>query len=1236
MMRNKLLFISILLFWGFVNQAFSQKEYYGNEANKILNGCDIVRTHSYSEIPSYMRFRPEYQLPVDKLNDLLYQKLMISPLLSYAKVSEIIDNRDELHVRYVQTYQNMPIRDAVFIVHIKNNKITSINGTLLKKFNALNSSILSEEQALQSALTYVNAQRYKWQMKEEEALLKKETNNSEASYYPKGKLEYLRKPQSDNYVLAYKFDIYADKPLKRADIYVDAENAEIIFENNKIYHIDTLGTAVTKFSGVQPITTDYTGSVFRLRETGRGQGVETYNMLTSTNYGNAVDFTDSDNYWNNVNSQKDEIATDAHWGAEKTWDYYWYKFERNSIDNLGFKLKSYVHYDVNYANAFWDGQRMTYGDGNSSMQPLVALDICAHEITHGLTSFTANLDYSYESGALNEAFSDIFGTAIEFYAKPQAANWLIGENIGNYIRSMSNPNAKSQPDTYLGTYWYSGPNDNGGVHTNSGVLNYWFYLLYAGGAGTNDNNQTFNVSGIGIDSAEKIAYRMLTVYLTNSSNYSDARFYGIISATDLFGSCSQAVNSTTNAFYAVGLGNSYVPGVQSNFTADFTTFCQLPATVTFTNQSNNGASYLWDFGDGTYSTDLNPVHVYQNFGNFNVKLIANGGLCGIDSLTKTQYISVDPQNPCLQIMPANGNAVSAACSGTLLDNGGSSNYLPNSNSYMLISPLGASSVTLTFSQFNLESGYDYLYIYNGNSTSSPLIGQYSGTNLPNGGTIVANSGSVLLYLSTDSGVENSGFVINWQCSYPNLAPIANFSVSDTISCTGKIKFTDLSLYGASSWLWDFGDGNTSNQQHPIHNYTSNGVYSVKLVCTNIIGSDSVIKSNIININKPLDPVKPNDVESCGASSFTLTASGNGKIKWFDSPTSTFPIDTGTTFITPVYQSSTTIYVESQEDGPDIFGGKPNNSGGGGYFNNTNIHYLVFDCTQATFLKSVKVYAASAGNRTITLRTSSGSVLASKTVNIPSGESRVDLNFYIPVMNNLQLEGPANPNLYRNNAGTNYPYIIGNSIKIKSSSATQNPTGYYYYFYDWQIEGEKCVSNRLPVNIYINYYKPVPSFTYYFNNLTVTFNNNTANGGINYLWDFGDGTTSMDKNPVHNYQNFGSYVVKLISYNACGADSVSETVNVVQGIEPIRNLDNKIIVYPNPADNIISIKFDYDKSVFAKLKFTDILGREVEQKDLHINSESNTYQFDISRFSKGIYFVNINVDNINFTSKFVKK
>jgi Zn-dependent metalloprotease len=379
-----------------------------------------------------------------------------------------------------------------------------------------------------------------------------------------------------------------------------------------------------------------------MRETGRGDGIQTWDMNQGTNYGSAVDFTNATNVWNNVNANQDEVAGDAHWGTEVTYDYFWLEHNRNSIDDNGFALYSYVHYDANYGNAFWDGQRMTYGDGDGSTTAFTALDITAHEITHGLTTFTANLEYANESGALSEGFSDIFGTCAEFYGKPSTANWTCGEDIGTIIRSLINPNSSGNPDTYLGTNWDPGMQ----VHQNSTICSHWFYRLSEGGSGTNDNGDAFNVSGIGKVDASKIAFLTLTGYLTTNSDYADARFYSIIAASDIFTGCSPEVESTTNAWYAVGVGNSYVPTVVPDFSADYTTVCSAPLTVQFSNATVNANTYKWSFGDGGTSTLANPSHTYASPGNYSVKIVGDGGSCGKDSLTRINYISINASSHC--------------------------------------------------------------------------------------------------------------------------------------------------------------------------------------------------------------------------------------------------------------------------------------------------------------------------------------------------------------------------------------------------------------------------------------------------------------------------------------------------------------------------------------------------------------------------------------------------------------
>lgn len=471
------------------------------------------------------------------------------------------------HHRLQQLHNNIPVEHAVYIAHVKSGKLLSQNGKWIKDFpsDLPARPALAENAALAYALQYMGAKSYKWEDPAEEAFIKNEQNDPRATFKPKGELVYYSGQEEldgPTLKLAYKFDIYAADPVGRKIIYVDAQNGAILGYNDLIHEADATGSAVTAYSGTKTITTDKVSTTsYRLRETGRGNGIQTFNLQKKTTYTLAVDFTDADNTWNNVNTNKDQYATDAHWGAEQTYDFYKNNFGRNSIDNNGFALKSYVHYSNNYFNAFWDGSRMTYGDGSSTdgFKPLTAIDVCGHEITHGLTSKTSNLNYSGESGAMNEGFSDIFGTAIEKFARPTQNDWLIGGDF-YVIRNMSNPNQYSDPDTYNGSYWYTGTGDNGGVHTNSGVLNFWFYLLTTGGSGTNDKGFAYSVTGLGITKAQAIAYRTLTYYLVSTSNYAAARTASIKAARDLYGGTADSVQ-VKNAWNAVGVGGGTAPAL---------------------------------------------------------------------------------------------------------------------------------------------------------------------------------------------------------------------------------------------------------------------------------------------------------------------------------------------------------------------------------------------------------------------------------------------------------------------------------------------------------------------------------------------------------------------------------------------------------------------------------------------------------------------------------------------------
>ncbi len=1062
--------IIVFVLIAFVCLQFSSAQIYqGRDAEKYISGSQMVRFSDNNENPTYVSLNSSSQPNFFELNAWLSKSFNTGNDFGYNLISKESDGLGYDHYRYQQTYKNIPIREAIFLIHVRYGKIESFNGTIFSSPSVANSNVLQADEARNKAIASIPAETYMWQIPSNEKWIQDYKGKADATYYPSAESQIIYNAKDRSFRYAYKFDIYASKPLSRQDVYVDAQTGKVLLALNTLFTANSHGTAVTKYSGNQPITTDSLSTTsYRLRETGRGLGIQTYNCQATTNYTN-TDFTDADNYWNNNNTAMDNAAGDAHWGAEMTYDYYWIKHARNGIDGSGFALLSYVHYDVAYDNAFWDGTRMTYGDGSNS-DPFTALDICGHEITHGLDSYTANLDYAAEPGALNEGFSDIFGTAIEFYAKPSQANWTCGENIGFVIRDLANPNATQNPDTYLGTNWDLAQE----VHQNSTVISHWFYLVSQGGSGTNDIGNAYNVTGIGITKASDVAFRMLTVYLTSTSDYNDTRFYSIVAATDLYGGCTPEVQCVTNAMYAVGLGSVYVPSVSIDFSASNTHTCSAPNLVQFTNLSTNATSYTWTFGDGGTSTLANPSHSYTTTGNFNVKLKGVSSGCGSDSLTKTAFVSISSSNSNTASVPTTGTGQSlTCCTGTLYDSGGTGDYSNTTDGKVTIAPAGASGVTLTFSSFNFESGYDYLYVYDGPTTASTLIGQYDGTTLPNGGVIQSSGGSITLRQTSDQGVTASGFQLTWQCSLPTAPPQTNFYASELSTCSGVVHFHDITVNGPSTWLWKFGDGGTSTQQNPVHAYQANGVYTVRLKTTNGFGTDSSVKTSYVTVaNLPTLPTVTPD-SGCNPHSLTLSANaGSGQLDWYDAVTDGTLLHTGSTYTTPILTTTTTYYVENKMTTTSQYVGKLDNTGAGGNYNNaSNVHYEIFNCYSPVTLISVGVYAQGAADRTIVLRDSSLTVLQSLTVTIPDGASRVTLNFPIPVGYSYQLACTGTPNLFRNNSNSGvYPYLLPGFIKITESSASKPPynsNGNYYYFYNWEVKQPECSSPRVPVVATIN-------------------------------------------------------------------------------------------------------------------------------------------------------------------------
>ena len=324
------------------------------------------------------------------------------------------------------------------------------------------------------------------------------------------------------------------------------------------------GTGESMYSGSVSVGTTASGSTFDLIDSVRG-GHKTYNLNHGTT-GTGTLFNDADDKWGDGTPGNVQTAgVDAAYGAAMTWDFYKTTFGRNGIANDGKAAYSRVHYGNAYVNAFWSDSCfcMTYGDGTGDAKPLTSLDVAGHEMSHGLTSRTANLAYRGESGGLNEATSDIFGTAVEWYAAntSDAGDYLIGEKIdihgnGTPLRYMDKPSK----DGSSADYW-STSLKRLNVHYSSGPANHFFYLLSEGSGaktigGVSYNSPTYDgstVTGIGRDKAVQIWYKALTTYMTSSSNYADARLATLSAATDLYGATSPEFAAVNAAWAGVNV-----------------------------------------------------------------------------------------------------------------------------------------------------------------------------------------------------------------------------------------------------------------------------------------------------------------------------------------------------------------------------------------------------------------------------------------------------------------------------------------------------------------------------------------------------------------------------------------------------------------------------------------------------------------------------------------------------------
>ncbi|PRH78912.1 peptidase M4 [Streptomyces solincola] len=464
-------------------------------------------------------------------------------------VRDVVQDRDgTTHTRYERTFAGLPVLGGDLVVsETKAGATEGVSKASRAELKGVDTTAeIAPAAAEKQALGAARAEGSK---------------AKEASQAPR-KVVWLA---SGKPVLAYETvvgGLQHDGTPNELHVVTDAATGAKLFEWQAVHN----GTGNTQYSGQVTLGTSGSGSSFNLTDTARGNH-KTYNLNRGTS-GTGTLFSGPDDVWGDGTPQNAETAgADAHYGAALTWDYYKNVHGRSGIRGDGVGAYSRVHYGNAYVNAFWQDSCfcMTYGDGAGNTKPLTSIDVAAHEMTHGLTSVTAKLVYSGESGGLNEATSDIFAAAVEFHANnaQDKGDYLVGEKIdirgnGTPLRYMDKPSK----DGSSKDYWYSGIG-NVDVHYSSGPANHWFYLLSEGSGAKTVNGVNYDsptsdglpVSPIGRDKAALIWYKALTTKFNSTTNYAGARTGTVAVATELYGAGSAEVKAVENAWAGIAVGS---------------------------------------------------------------------------------------------------------------------------------------------------------------------------------------------------------------------------------------------------------------------------------------------------------------------------------------------------------------------------------------------------------------------------------------------------------------------------------------------------------------------------------------------------------------------------------------------------------------------------------------------------------------------------------------------------------
>jgi bacillolysin len=460
--------------------------------------------------------------------------------------------------RLGQLHGGLPVYGGEVVRQMDGREIVSVTGRLYEALDVDVNPSISPEQANAAALATVG---------------------TGASINGETSLGIL--PVEQGYRLVYRMRVLSDWAIR--EMYVDADSGAILLSVNGLQTQAAIGQGSSIFGTLRKMSTNQTSSTYQAVDKLRpsemftlafpGTPARLNLFLQTLVLFNADVATDTDNVWT------DGPAVDAHVFQGWAYDYYFKRFSRKGMDDRDIEVDAIVHplarseanrqppevvgMFINNALYCCDGL-LLFGDGDGRLYTFLAggFDVVAHEWTHGVTDFTSQLIYRDESGALNEAFSDIMAASMEFYYQPvgsgrDQADWLIAEDVylasPGYLRSLINPDAKGHPDHYSLRRFIGTDTDEGGVHFNATIATHAFYLAVAGGRNRISGIQVPGLGLSNIERMERIFYRAFTLLMGPSSRFSDARRATLQAATDLYGSGSNERAQVELAWNAVGV-----------------------------------------------------------------------------------------------------------------------------------------------------------------------------------------------------------------------------------------------------------------------------------------------------------------------------------------------------------------------------------------------------------------------------------------------------------------------------------------------------------------------------------------------------------------------------------------------------------------------------------------------------------------------------------------------------------